>query len=145
MTLHLVKLAVGIEDIEHLSEVQKRRLREARKARGRKASLWHRTRHVPRRVEELLDDGSMYWVVKGRIAVRQRLIGFEQGTDDEGRKCCLILLDPALVPTASRRHRAFQGWRYLPAADAPPDLPPRQGEEDLPPELAAELRELGLL
>lgn len=145
MTLHLVKLAVGIEDIEHLAEVQKRRLRDARKRNGRKASLWHRTRHVPRRVEELLDGGSMYWVVKGRIAVRQRLCGFELATDEEGRRCCLILLEPELVLTAGRRHRAFQGWRYLPAADAPPDLPPRRGEDDLPPELAAELRELGLL
>ena len=129
-----------------MAEVQKRRLREARKNRGRKAALWHRTRHVPKRVDELLDGGSMYWVIRGRLAIRQRLLGFESATDDEGRKCCLILLDPELVPTASRRQRAFQGWRYLAAGDAPPDLPPRRdGDDDLPEELAAELRELGLL
>ena len=87
----------------------------------------------------------MYWVIKGHIAARQRLIGFETDNDEEGRKVCFIMLDPEIVPTASRRHRAFQGWRYFADADTPPDQPKRQGEEDFPPEMAAELRELGLL
>jgi hypothetical protein len=143
--LHIIKLAVGIEDIDHLADVQKRRLAEAKSALGEKARLWHRTRHAPKRAEELLDGGSMYWVIKGRVAARQRLLGFETDTDEEGRKFCFIMLDPEIMPTAARRHRAFQGWRYLPAADAPPDQPKRQGEEDFPPEMAAELRELGLL
>jgi len=143
--LNIIKLAVGIEDFEHLSAVQQRRLADEKAKRGNEARLWHRTRHAPRRAEELLDGGSMYWVIKGRVAARQRLIGFEKDTDEEGRKFCFIQLDPELVPTASRRHRAFQGWRYLKAADAPPDQPKRSGEEDFPPEMAAELRELGLL
>ena len=67
--------------------------------RGKAARLWHRTRHAPRRAEELLDGGSMYWVIKGRVAARQRLIGFEKETDEEGRKFCFIQLDPELVPT----------------------------------------------
>ena len=143
--LNIIKLAVGIEDIDHLSAVQERKLAYETAKRGKKARLWHRTRHAPRRAEELLDGGSMYWVIKGRVAARQRLIGFEKETDEEGRKFCFIQLDPELVPTASRRYRAFQGWRYLKADDAPPDQPKRQGEEDFPPEMAAELRELGLL
>ena len=143
--LNIIKLAVGIEDIDHLSAVQERKLADEKAKRGKKARLWHRTRHAPRRAEELLDGGSMYWVIKGRVAARQRLIGFEKETDEEGRKFCFIQLDPELVPTASRRHRAFQGWRYLNADDAPPDQPKRQSEENFPPEMAAELRELGLL
>ena len=143
--LNIIKLAVGIEDIDHLSAVQERKLADEKAKRGKTARLWHRTRHAPRRAEELLDGGSMYWVIKGRVAARQRLIGFEKETDEEGRKFCFIQLDPELVPTASRRHRAFRGWRYLKADDAPPDQPKRQGEEDFPPEMAAELRELGLL
>ena len=143
--LNIIKLAVGIEDIDHLSAVQERKLADEKAKCGKAARLWHRTRHAPRRAEELLDGGSMYWVIKGRVAARQRLIGFEKKTDEEGRKLCFIQLDPELVPTASQRHRAFQGWRYLKADDAPPDQPERQGEEDFPPEMAAELRELGLL
>ena len=143
--LNIIKLAVGIEDIDHLSAVQERKLADEKAKCGKAARLWHRTRHAPRRAEELLDGGSIYWVIKGRVAARQRLIGFEKETDEEGRKFCFIQLDPELVPTASQRHRAFQGWRYLKADDAPPDQPKRQGEEDFPPEMAAELRELGLL
>tara|TARA_Y100001934_G_scaffold213247_1_gene252492 strand:- start:182 stop:616 length:435 start_codon:yes stop_codon:yes gene_type:complete len=143
--LHIIKLAVGIEDIEHLASVQQRRLADMRAAQVKGAKLWHRTRHAPRRASELLDGGSMYWVIKGRIAARQRLIGFETDKDEEGRKVCFIMLDPEIVPTAPRRHRAFQGWRYFADADTPPDQPKRQGEEDFPPEMAAELRELGLL
>ena len=143
--LHIIKLAVGIDDIDHLAAVQKRRLADARAQHGRKARLWHRTRHAPRRADELLDGGSIYWVIRGRVAARQRLLGFETDTDEEGRKFCFIQLDPEIMPTAPRRHRAFQGWRYFPAADVPPDQPRRPGEEDFPPEMAAELRELGLL
>jgi hypothetical protein len=145
VSLHIVKLAVGIRDVDHLAEVQIRRLADIRARLGGEAKLWHKTRHGPRRGRELLDGGSMYWVVKGRIAVRQRLLGFETDADEEGRRLCHILLDPVLVPTVSRRHRAFQGWRYLKAADAPADQPEGRREHDFPPALAEELRELGLL
>lgn len=144
MTLHIVKLAVGIRDIEHLAEVQERRLKESRRG-GRKGKLFHRTRHRPRREALLLDGGSMYWVVKGRVCVRQRLLGFESDKDEEGRPFCRMLIDPKLVETESWPHRAFQGWRYLQPADAPRDRMSRRGEGDLPPEMAAELRELGLI
>jgi len=143
--LHIIKLAVGIEDIDHLASVQQRRLADARAIGGASTKLWHRTRHAPRRASELLDGGSIYWVIKGCILVRQRLTGFEVDNDEEGRKFCLIILNPELVPTAPRRHRAFQGWRYFSDADTPPDQPKSRGEEDFPLEMAAELRELGLL
>ncbi len=142
--LNLVKLAVGIEDPAHLAAVQDRRLAEAMAAQ-RPPRLFHVTRNVPRRAAELLDGGSIYWVIRGRIRVRQRLLDIERDTDAEGRGFCRLLLDPQRIETEARPHRAIQGWRYLPGEAAPPDLAAAGTGEALPAELAAELRELGLL
>ena len=142
MTLHLIKLCVGVTDVDQLAEWQQRRLREMSRA-GAEPRLWHATRNTPRRAAELLDGGSLYWVIKGRVRVRQRLAGIERAADNEGRRLCRLMLEPPLVETAPWPHRPFQGWRYLQAADAPPDL---DGiDPGLSPEMAAELRELGLL
>lgn len=142
--LHLVKLAVGIDDAAHLAAVQDRRLADAAAA-SEEARLFHVTRNVPRRSAELLDGGSIYWVIKGRIRIRQRLLDIEADTDSEGRRFCRLVLDPKRVETQAWQHRAIQGWRYLPADSAPPDLIRGEGGDSLPPEMAAELRELGLL
>lgn len=144
MTVHLLKLSVGTSDIEHLARFQRARL-ERSVRNGGAPRLWHRTRHRPRRTEELLDGGSIYWVIGGRIRARQRLVGFESEQDPERGTICLFMLDPALVPTEPWPHRAFQGWRYLDPKDAPPDRPAGTGEADMPEEMIAELRELGLL
>lgn len=143
MTLNLVKMAVGIDDVDHLARVQQRRRVEAARA-GREDRLWHVTRNTPRRASELLDGGSIYWVVRGRIRVRQRLLAIETDIDDEGRNFCRLVLDPVLIETEPRPHRAFQGWRYLPDAESPADRGPDAGGE-LPTGLAEELRDLGLL
>lgn len=143
-SLNLIKLAVGIDDIAHLAAVQERRLAESAAA-GLAPRLFHITRNVPRRSAELLDGGSIYWVIKGKIRVRQRLLDIEDDTDDEGRRYCRLVLDPDRVETQPRPHRAIQGWRYLPADSAPPDLIQMPECDDIPSELAAELRELGLL
>lgn len=143
MTLHLLKLAVGIEDVEHLAAVQALRLQEAREGGG-PAVLRHLTRNTPRQAAELLDGGSMYWVIKGFVRVRQRLVGVRPVNDGDGPRCALVL-DPRLVPTNLRPHRAFQGWRYLRLADAPADAAARQAATDMPEHMATELRELGLL
>ena len=142
MTLHLIKLCVGINDVDHLVEAHKRRLRELSRA-GAAPRLWHTTRNTPRRAAELLDGGSLYWVIKGRVRVRQLLAGIERAADSEGRPLCRLMLDTLHVETAPWSHRPFQGWRYLQAADAPPDLDAIA--PGLSPEMAAELRELGLL
>ncbi|MEO1193953.1 MAG: DUF1489 domain-containing protein [Pseudomonadota bacterium] len=134
MTLHLIKLSVGTDNIESLHAWQEGRLA----AEGR---LYHGTRQQPRRAEELLDGGSIYWVIKGLVACRQRLIGIEPARDESGRPLTLLLLDPPLVPVAPRPQRAFQGWRYLREDAAPPDL---GGQADgIPADLAATLRDLG--
>ena len=145
MTLHLVKLCVGAASIEDLAAWQSGRLAAQRKA-GERPRLFHATFQMPKREADLLDGGSLYWVIKGVIQVRQRLLGFEEGTKADGSRCCLILLDPTLVPVRPVPRRAFQGWRYLDAADAPPDL--GKGGKDvasLPPKMRRDLAELGLL
>ena len=139
MTLHMIKLSVGSESVESLAGWQQERLRN----HGR---LWHGTRMTPRRQDELLDGGSICWVIKGYVQARQRLVGFDFQEDAEDNRTTMLLLDPELVKVEPRRHRPFQGWRYLEPERAPRDL--GQGEaagRDLPPEMLAELRDLGLL
>jgi hypothetical protein len=146
MTVHMIKLCVGADSIEDLAQWQEGRL-AAQKAAGQKPQLFHKTRMVPKRQAELLDGGSLYWVIKGVIQVRQRIIGFGEGRKPDGTRCCLILLDRKLVPTHPVPRRAFQGWRYLEPADAPPDLDARTSQQlaQLPPEMRKELAELGLI
>jgi hypothetical protein len=146
MTLHLIKLCVGVASIEDLAAWQKGRLAEQRKA-GEKPRLFHTTFQTPKRQAELLDGGSLYWVIKGVIQVRQRLLGFEDGHKQDGSPCCLLLYDRELVPVRPVPRRAFQGWRYLPADDAPPDLAAGSGGglAVLPAKMRRELAELGLI
>lgn len=134
--LNLLKLAVGIDDIDQL-----RQIREARAAE--RGGNWVYTRNHPRRAQEVLAGGSIYWVIRGQIRVRQRVIGFHSERDDNGRRYCLIDVDAKLVATLSRTWRPFQGWRYLLPEDAPPD---RSVPAQLPPDrMLADLRALGLI
>jgi hypothetical protein len=139
MTLHLIKLAVGIDDVAHLRKMQKERRRE----RGRYVFY---TRHMPRRREEILDGGSIYWVIKGYVRVRERILGFIPVVEDDGERYTLVRYDPKFVETVWQPKRPFQGWRYLAPKDAPTDRPAHAASEDkLPEALAEELRSLGLL
>jgi len=145
MTLHLVKLCVGVDEIDELARWQKKRMAERRK-RKLKWPLIHRTRSTPRRADDLLDGGSLYWVIKGVVRVRQRIKAFEAGRRDDGTPCCEIALDKTLVRTLPKPMRAFQGWRYLEAENAPRDLDSLgKGAVNMPPRMAEELRSLGLL
>ena len=145
MTLNLIKLCVGCPSIEQLEEWQAARLADMRK-RGVVAELKHTTRMTPKRREELLDGGSLYWVIKGSIQVRQALTDIRNFTDEDGIRRCDLMLGADLVATIPRRCRAFQGWRYYPSSDAPPDLPTKDGDfSDMPPALRQELAELGLI
>jgi len=144
MTVHLLKLSVGVENIEHLTALQRRRREEA-KRNGAGNRLWHRTRHMPRRAAELLDGGSIYWVIKGLIRARQRVRELEAVTGEDGIRRCRIVLDPRLIATDPRPRRPFQGWRYLNEADAPLDRDANAARNGMPPEMEAELRSLGLI
>ena len=138
----MIKLCVGCESIEDLRAWQKERLAGLKK-RGRKAELTHTTRMVPKRRAEILDGGSLYWVIKGFVAVRQRLVDIRPFVDKEGVPRCHLVYDKAIVPVSPRPRRAFQGWRYLEAKDAPPDIGKSGG--GLSNKLHRELAELGLL
>ena len=100
------------------------------------------TRQTPKRGEELLDGGSLFWVFKGVILARQSILGIET-LEEGGRRRCEIALQRTLVRTEPQPRRAFQGWRYFEVADAPADLALGDGGETLPAELARELRALG--
>lgn len=141
MPVHLIKLAVGVRDVDHIRDLQSRRLQT--RGDGVPVVPVH-TRNVPKRGAEACDGGSLYWVIRGSVAVRQRLIAVEATRNAEGEPACILWLDPGLVETVPAAHRPFQGWRYLEPAAAPPDLA-GAGGGDLPPDMAAELRALGLL
>ena len=138
MALHLIKLCVGVSEVQEQVDWQAQRLRD----NGR---IYHVTRMVPRRREEILDGGSLYWVIRAMIAVRQRIIDIEPFTDVDGINRCRLVFDPDLVLVRPVPRRAFQGWRYLKAEDAPPDLSKLGGDADLPAKMRHELAELGLL
>jgi hypothetical protein len=145
MALHLVKLCVGAESIADLEDWIARRVAE-RVRRGEPARHAHVTRMTPKRAAELVDGGSLYWVIKGRISARQRLLEVEPFLDAEGIGRCRLWLDPKVIPVSPRPMRAFQGWRYFAAKDAPPDLAAAgKGASAMPEELRRELGELGLL
>jgi hypothetical protein len=145
MTVHLVKLCVGVETVQDLAVWQAERLRRLTQT-GEAPELCHRTRQTPRRRNEILDGGSLYWVVKGFVLVRQRILDLKGATKDDGTACCGIVLDPELVTTRPQPRRAFQGWRYLEAADAPADARTLDDvEANIPPGMREDLRELRLI
>lgn len=141
--LHLIKLCVGAESLEDLRDWQKRRLAEKKK-KGQKPELVHITRQTPKRAEELLDGGSLYWVIKGQIAARQRLIAIRP-VSKAGVPHCGLVYDKKIVPVLRRARSAFQGWRYLDPQDAPADIVIGKGAKGLPEALQQELASLGLL
>ena len=141
--LHLVKLCVGCESLSDLAAWQKQRLKE-KKAKGQKPELIHVTRQTPKRAEELLDGGSLYWVIKGQIAARQKLIELRPMCV-KGVPHCGLVYHKELVAVRPRPRSAFQGWRYFEPADVPPDLGDAKGDKNLPEALRRELAALGLL
>lgn len=137
MPVHLLKIAVGIESVEHF--------RQRMKARKGK-TYTHYTRHMPKRAEEVLAGGSLYWIVKGYIAVRCPIVGLEEVVLEDKGPHCGIVMKTELIPVVPTPRRPHQGWRYLEVDDAPPDMSALgKGGAEIPPELAAELRNLGLL
>ncbi|MBL4806909.1 MAG: DUF1489 domain-containing protein [Rhodobacteraceae bacterium] len=138
--LHLVKLSVGTESVASKAAWQAENM----------ALTGNQPRHVtrmwPRRAEELLDGGSIYWVIKGQVLVRQKIIRLDEVIGQDSIRRCGIVLDPVLMQTVPQPRRAFQGWRYLKAEDAPRDTTPFiEGVEELPLEMQSHLAALGVL
>ena len=145
MTLHLIKLCVGCDSVKDLEDWIREKLKQRRK-RGLSPEHMHRTRMVPKRSEELRDGGSLYWVIRGEIMCRQRLLDVRPFVDKEGVGRCHLVLEPKLILVEPRPYRAFQGWRYLAGKDAPRDLDhAAPGARDMPENMRRELRDLGLL
>ncbi|TBW34048.1 DUF1489 family protein [Siculibacillus lacustris] len=143
MALHLIKLCVGCDGIDDLVAWIDARLAERRR-RGEEEVHVHRTRMSPKRVEEILDGGSLYWVIKGQIRVREAIRDLRATVDGSGVPHCDIVLSGEVIEVEARPCRPFQGWRYLAAEAAPRDL---RGADvaDLPVEFLRELAGLGLL
>ena len=145
MALHLIKLCVGCDSIADLEMWIRARLKD-RKKRGLSREHMHRTRMVPKRTDELLDGGSLYWVIRGEVMCRQQLLDIRPFVDKEGVCRCHLVLEPKLIPIAPRPWRAFLGWRSLEVTVAPRALDrAAPGARNLPEGLRRELRERGLL
>lgn len=143
MTLHLLKLCVGCDGVQDLADWIDQRFAERRR-RGLEPAHVHRTRQMPKRRDEILDGGSLYWVIKGSIMVREPIVDLVAVEDAAGVSHCDIVMSGRLQQVEPRRCRPFQGWRYLAAADAPHDLA-SGAARDLPPDFVKELAVLGLL
>jgi len=132
--IHMVKLCVGADDAADIERWQQRLMKTS-------PLPYHHTRMVPKRAGELSDGGSIYWVTKGIILVRQRIMDVREITDRGGRKACELVFDPELVAVEPTPKRAFQGWRYLQPGDAPADLKQGSGTIEMPAKLRAKLRD----
>ncbi len=145
MALHLIKLCVGCDSITDLEEwIEENRALHRRL--GRDYEQTHTTRMVPKRVDDLLDGGSLFWVIKGQVAARQKLLEIRPFTDGEGIGRCHLVLEPEVVAVEPRPYRPFQGWRYLEPHDAPGDLGRVSGDlAAMPEDMRRTLAELGLL
>ena len=138
--LNIIKLCVGADTVEDLLDWHRAH-----------ADVWkagtteHVTRMWPKREAELLDGGSLYWVIKGAVLARQRLLRLEERRGADGIARCALVLDAEVIRTEAALRRPFQGWRYLDPAESPRDLPKGRAADDaLPPELARALAEIGL-
>ena len=139
MTIHLVKLCVGADDISDLVNWQSQ-------LQARYNRVFHTTRMVPKRQADLLEGGSLYWVIKRQIRVRQHITDIEEFVDGQGIRRCHLHLNPELVHTRLQARRPFQGWRYLTPQDAPIDaLNNIEVDDDMPEDMRSELTEMGLL
>ena len=138
--VHLVKLSVGSENVESLADWQ-----ATKRAQTPDGLPRHVTRMWPRREAEVLNGGSIYWVIKGAIQCRQRILRLDEYIGQDGINRCAIVLDPEIVRTTPAPRRPFQGWRYLPEADAPVDLQGQVQREELPPSMEMALSEIGVL
>lgn len=139
--LNMIKLSVGTESVDNLIEWQ-----STKRARGEDGLVRHVTRMWPRREAELLDGGSIYWVIQGAVQCRQRILRLDEVIGEDGIRRCALVLDPEIIRTVTALKRPFQGWRYLQTADSPADLSAeRDGDDALPPDLRAALADIGVL
>ena len=146
MSLHLIKLAVGCESVKEFKEWIAERMLAAKK-KGLPQHHIHVTRMTPKRVEDILAGGSLYWVIRGEIAAREKIIAIEPFRDRDGIGRCRLVMQPKVISVSPRPMRPFQGWRYLTDDSVPPDLGKSAAGSiaAMPEPMRRELRDLGLL
>ena len=138
--VNLLKLCVGADSVEDLEDWQ-----ASQRGRWPAGRAVHVTRMWPKREAEVLDGGSLFWVIKGQVLARQRILGLERVEGGDGIARCALILDAEVIRTEAAPRRPFQGWRYLAPEDSPRDLPKGRAREELLPEgLARALAEIGL-
>ncbi len=139
--IHLLKLSVGTESVDSLAAWHK-----TKRAQGPDGLPRHVTRMWPKREAQILEGGSIFWVIQGFIRCRQRILRFDEVIGGDGIRRCAFVLEPELIRTTSAKRRPFQGWRYLDPGDAPADLPQNRASDDhLPDDLSAALADIGVL
>lgn len=143
MAVNILRMAVGIRSVEHLQTLQQGRVFD----HGGQPAVWTITRNRPTRADEIIGgQGSLYWIIQGKIALRQPILDLLAEQDEEGRPFCRIVLSAQTHRTVPVERRPMQGWRYLDPADAPADLGENSDAgSDLPPAMLAELRQLGIM
>ncbi len=145
MTVSLVKMAVRVRSVRHLAEIQAEKVKVALRS-GDGDELRHITRSVPRRSAEIEDGGSLFWVIRGFVSVRQKILRVDRIVRSDGNSACALVLAPKLVITEPMACRPFQGWRYLDCAKMPADAVPEETDGGtIPLEMTLELKGLGLL
>ncbi len=139
--MHLLKLSVGSESVDSMAAWQ-----NSARAKGPDGLPRHITRMWPKREAQVLEGGSIYWVVQGFIRCRQRVLRMDEVIGQDGIRRCAFVLDPELIRTTTAKRRPFQGWRYLDPTDAPADLPrTRHSDDTLPDDMSAALADIGVL
>ncbi len=141
MAVNLIKLCVGVKDLDQLSNWQSQKGYDY----NGQMAVNHITRNFPKRGDELLDSGSLYWIIKGSVLARNKIIGLEEVINAEGKKYCSIVLSTPFIVTEPKQHRPFQGWRYYTPDRVPQDIITGGKHDDLPQEMLMELQKLGLL
>ena len=145
-SVNIVKLAVGIQSVEELALIQRRFLNQPTVQTSK--GFYHSTKLMPKKHDAIVESGSLYWVIKGVICARQKIVEIIKQEDSDGIKRCRIYLEDSIIKTTPIRKRPFQGWRYLKKNKTPADIiDPITGtfDDDIPLEVQRQLLEVGLL
>ena len=145
-TVNIVKLAVGVKSVEELALIQKRFMNQSRGHSSK--GFYHSTKLMPKKYEAIVASGSLYWVIKGVICARQKIVEIIKQEDDAGVKRCRIYLDNSIIKTTPIRKRPFQGWRYLKKNRTPIDIIDpivATFDDNIPLEIQQQLLEVGLI
>jgi hypothetical protein len=145
MYTNFLRTGVGVDSIHHLHDIQSSYRHIVHQKQD---CAFLTTRRTPTRVNDLINGGSVYWIIKRQICARQIIVDIQTLKDEEDKNYCVILMDKKLILTQPLNHRHIQGWRYLPPEKAPTDIgtfDPSIIEDDMDPDMAKDLAEAGLL